>query len=102
MSERSHGFSPYRLAYEGSQAALMASLTRSGDSSVTISRNAKGVAQFEVTVRGDNATACAVRAENLYRDLEAAHPYPQEAPQGPESPQEPPTPIRRPRGRKTA
>lgn len=44
--------------------------------SVTISRNAKGVAQFEVTVRGYDLDA--VRDESLttFAALEAAYPYP--------------------------
>ena len=97
-----HGVSPYRVALEHAQAALMQSLTRNPESSVTISRNAKGVAQFEVTVRGDNPWTCHVQAQDIYRVLSETYPYPSEAPGAPESPSEPPTPIRKPRGRRTA
>ena len=102
MSERAHGRSPYRLAYEGSQAALMQALSRplaATESSATISRNAKGVAQFEVVVRGIDPFECASTAQTIYEQLAQDFPYPLGAP---ESPSEPPTPIRKPRGRRTA
>jgi hypothetical protein len=44
--------------------------------SVGISRNAKGVAQFEVVVRGPDAGACLLEAQALYNDLCRNYPYP--------------------------
>ena len=44
--------------------------------SVTISRNAKGVAQFEVTVRGYDVGQCLFEAQHTFVTLEGAHPYP--------------------------
>lgn len=46
------------------------------ESSVTISRNAKGVAQFEVTVRGANVEACEAEAILVYERLVDLWPYP--------------------------
>jgi hypothetical protein len=46
------------------------------ESSVTISRNAKGVAQFEVTARGPEASDCLYAAQAIYNDLCRAYPYP--------------------------
>lgn len=57
----------------------MASLSRrpaEPESSVTISRNAKGVAQFEVTVRGTDAAACQDEAEKIFDALSLGYPYP--------------------------
>lgn len=45
------------------------------ESSVTIARNARGVFQFEVTVRGGDADACKTQAETVVRELEASYPY---------------------------
>jgi hypothetical protein len=45
-------------------------------SDVTISRNAKGVAQFEVTVRGVDPEDCRRHAQRIWATLEADHPYP--------------------------
>lgn len=46
------------------------------ESSVTISRNAKGVAQFEVTVRGEDAMYCETMAGEIFARLADAHAYP--------------------------
>lgn len=46
------------------------------ESSVTISRNAKGVAQFEVTVRGESVQGCLADALVVFGQIEAVHPYP--------------------------
>ncbi len=57
----------------------MASLARrpsEPESSVTVSRNAKGAHQFEVTVRGPDATNCRDVANLIVRDLTAMYPYP--------------------------
>lgn len=57
----------------------MASLARrpsEPESSVTISRNAKGVAQFEVTVRGPLASLCLAEARTIYAALVSGYPYP--------------------------
>jgi hypothetical protein len=45
--------------------------------SVEITRNAKGVAQFEVTVRGYDVTEVLAQARAIYVALEQAMPYPE-------------------------
>lgn len=67
---------PSERLHEVTMAALGRTPT-APESSVTISRNAKGVFQFEVTVRGADADACASEAERLANELAAAHPYPE-------------------------
>lgn len=47
-------------------------------SEVSLTRNAKGVAQFEVTVRGSDAEACETLAGTIFARLSARHPYPVE------------------------
>jgi hypothetical protein len=96
--ERSHGRSPWREAYE----LLIQRPERQSappESSVSISRNAKGVAQFEVVVRGASPEECQERAFVLYRELVASFPYPVEASV---SPQEPAPAEIKPRGRRAA
>ena len=46
------------------------------ESSVTISRNAKGIAQFEVTVRSTSWEDALQMARDGFEDLCAAYPYP--------------------------
>ena len=45
--------------------------------SVEITRNAKGVAQFEVTVRGYDLNDVVERALAVYSELDIAQPYPE-------------------------
>lgn len=71
MSDRPHGFSPYRHALE-----LVTARRSEPISDVTISRNAKGVAQFEVTVRGLDADRCRSEARAIYEQLCIVYPYP--------------------------
>lgn len=47
------------------------------ESSVTITRNAKGVFQFEVTVRGPDVFEAYNLAETTTRSLVALYPYPE-------------------------
>lgn len=61
------------------QEVTLAALARrpaTPESSVAISRNAKGVAQFEVTVRGESVEACEAEAILVYERLEDLWPYP--------------------------
>jgi hypothetical protein len=44
--------------------------------SVEMSRNARGVVQFSVTVRGADPSDCHSEAERLFDALNAAYPYP--------------------------
>jgi hypothetical protein len=46
------------------------------ESSVTITRNAKGVFQFEVTVRGGDENACLNEADNIATWLVDRYPFP--------------------------
>lgn len=55
------------------------------ESSVTISRNAKGVFQFEVTVRGGDVLVCHDEAERIANTLAASYPYPEATTNGGES-----------------
>ena len=75
---RAHGVSPYRVALDQKHDELMAALDRKPtppESSVTLSRNAKGVAQFEVVVRGPNISEVHAMAKNIYNMLAASCPY---------------------------
>ncbi len=47
------------------------------ESSVTISRNARGVFQFEVTVRGPDVDACYLAADKITEQLIYTRPYPE-------------------------
>jgi hypothetical protein len=56
----------------------MAAMTRAPsppEHSVEITRNAKGVAQFEVTVRGYDLEDVLAQARRAFSDLETALPY---------------------------
>jgi hypothetical protein len=46
------------------------------ESSVTVSRNARGVFQFEVTVRGEDVTDCIAEAKDTVAELVELYPYP--------------------------
>ena len=57
----------------------MASLSRrpsEPESSVSLTRNAKGVTQCDVTVRGPDAAACKALAVELYDALRMRYPLP--------------------------
>jgi hypothetical protein len=59
----------------------MAAMTRAPsppEHSVEITRNAKGVAQFEVTVRGYDIDQVLNLARSVYAELDGALPYPVE------------------------
>ncbi len=89
---RSHGRSPWRDAYE----LLMQRPERPStppESSVTISRNAKGHFQFEVTVRGPQADECADEADRLTQIMVAAYPYPLEGAVSPQDATHPPDEV---------
>jgi hypothetical protein len=68
-----------RQALENAHEALIAVLSRrpaEPESSVSITRNAKGVAQFEVVIRGADADECRTKAGVIFDDLCAVYPYP--------------------------
>lgn len=68
-----------QLADERMHEVTMASLARrpsEPESSVSLTRNAKGAVQIEVTVRGVDARACQQHATLLYEELALAYPYP--------------------------
>lgn len=46
------------------------------ESSVTVARNARGVFQFEVTVRGPSVEVCELEASSIIAGLERKYPYP--------------------------
>jgi hypothetical protein len=66
---------PTQRLHEVTMAAL-ARRPAAPESSVAISRNAKGVAQFEVTVRGEMIQDCYDAATDIAQRLEAQYPYP--------------------------
>jgi hypothetical protein len=72
--ERVHGRSPWREAFE----AVVSKPRSEPESSVTISRNAKGAFQFEVTARGGSVTECNLLAQYEADLLVAKYPYPLE------------------------
>lgn len=66
----------------------MAALERQpapADSSVSITRNAKGVRQWDIVVRGHDIAACEAQAVAIDARLNALYPYP-DAPAVPETP----------------
>jgi len=88
-SARSHDRSPYRHALDGTQRALELALTRppqAAESSVTLSRNAKGVAQFEVVIRHADPDVAFKACRVAYDALCLAYPYPVEASASPQEP----------------
>lgn len=77
-ASRSHGLSPWRVAFEKQHEALLAASMRTPappESSVTLSRNAKGVAQFEVVVRGPDVEQCDAMARLVFKGLAESYPY---------------------------
>jgi hypothetical protein len=57
-------------------AMAVAQRSSSPENSVTISRNARGVFQFEVTVRGEDVTDCIAEAKDTVAELVELYPYP--------------------------
>lgn len=55
---------------------LLARPSAPPESSVSLSRNAKGATQVEVTVRAANATDADALAQEIYDTLVAKYPYP--------------------------
>lgn len=74
---REHRPTPSQRLHEVTMAAL-ARRPAEPEHSVTISRNAKGVVQFEVTVRGFDPGDCLSEAERITDHLTATYPYPSE------------------------
>jgi len=73
VENRSHGRSPWREAFE----AVVGRPSASGECSVSISRNAKGVAQFEVVARSGSVIAASDHAQAEFDALCAKYPYPE-------------------------
>lgn len=76
MSERPHTVSPYRVALDKANEALIAAVSRtpsSPESSVTIGVTAKRLHTWEITVRGENVEACQRIARRLDNELAAAY-----------------------------
>ncbi len=46
------------------------------EQTITVARNARGVFQFEVAVRGADVAACQATAEAVVSDLVTLYPYP--------------------------
>ena len=78
VSVRPHTVSPYRYALDQANAALTAALSRTPsapESSVTMSRNAKGDIQWEIVVRGEDVFRCEQDARELNDRLQRAYPH---------------------------
>lgn len=77
MNARSHDRSPWRLAFE--QLVNSRGASRTGDESVSLTRNAKGLTQIEVQARaqeGENLGDVKDRAVAIYNGLRALYPMP--------------------------
>lgn len=74
-TDETRRLTPTERLHEVTMAA-MARRPAEPESSVTISRNAKGIAQFEVTVRGGNIAVCHADALHVFEALAASYPYP--------------------------
>ena len=101
-ADSKHGISPYRVALEHAQAALLAAVTRNGGgpNEIELGQSAARVSYVKSLVvkqyDGEDDFDWVQRAAALLT-MATAH-----LPVAPESPSEPPTPIRKPRGRRTA
>ena len=65
-----------RLSTSEVARALLNRTPAPADSSVTISRNARGIYQFEVTVRHESAVTARDVAAQLADELASLYPYP--------------------------
>lgn len=75
-AEEPRRLTPTERLHEVTMAA-MGRRQAAPESSVTISRNAKGIAQFEVTVRGEDVGDCEIAAHGIFERLTVAYPYPE-------------------------
>ena len=73
--ELPHRLTPTERLHEVTMAAMHRA-PAPPESSVSLSRNAKGVAQFEVVVRGADAEACKREAAAIFDHLATIYPYP--------------------------
>lgn len=67
MSERRHGFSPYKYAYDG-LLAVVAGRSSAASETVTLKQNAKGDVQPEITAvcrEGESLMAAYARASEV-------------------------------------
>jgi hypothetical protein len=74
VTERPHGFSPYKYAYDG-LLAVLASRSTAASESITLKQNAKGDVQPEVTAvcrEGESLQACYARAAEVMREARLA------------------------------
>ena len=72
--EKSHGVSPYRVAYEG-LLAVVAGRTSAASETVTLKVNAKGDVQPEVVAvcrEGESLMAAYARASEVLREAQTA------------------------------
>lgn len=102
VEKRAHGRSPWREAHDATQAALIAAISRppsQAESSVSLTRNAKGHVQIEVVVRSPNASGANEDCKRIFNSLCNLYPYPVE---GAVSPQDAPQPLDEARGRAAA
>lgn len=70
VEKRPHTRSPWREAFE-----MIANHPQSAESACELTRNAKGVPQFTVTVRGGTAAENVAEARRLFDELAVAYPY---------------------------
>lgn len=75
MSVPERRLTPTERLHEVTMAA-MSRRPSEPESSVTVTRNARGIFQFEVTVRGPSADLCQTQAEAIAAELVTAYPYP--------------------------
>ncbi len=75
MTDEPRRLTPTERLHEVTMATLQRAATPP-EHSVEITRNAKGVTQFTVTVRGYDIDAVAKQAWVFYDSLEATYPFP--------------------------
>ena len=75
MADLPRRLTPTERLHEVTMAA-MSRRPSEPESSVTITRNARGVFQFEVTVRGGDASECSKDAHTIALWLVNKYPYP--------------------------
>lgn len=81
MADRLHERSPWRIAYEKLVESLSTSQEAVGGretagATVSLTRNAKGLTQIEVTVRDESATEARITAQTIYDSLRVDFPLP--------------------------
>ncbi len=68
---------PARRLTHSQIIAMMLARSGGSESSVSLTRNARGLVQIDVTARGDDIHEAEARAVAVYERLRALYPYPE-------------------------